>query len=214
MNKGLKIERSCLTATLVIVINLICSGSYAQDAFHVGISAGVQNTLLTSEGRSEIDVKNAFNPLITADIEYRLEPWVGFQSGLGYALYSQNTSEFRNNFSFLSIPLYLKIGGFKKEKRKLAFSMFGGPNFKFLMAANNIYQDEKTDISEYTTDFHLDYTLAFGLKNKLTERFVLESHLTISSWGGTFNNVSFDGFILQNFNYGLLVGLKYRLKKD
>lgn len=198
-------------AAISILLVLSCGISAAQDAFHVGITAGVQNTLLASSGRSEIDVKNAFNPVITADIEYRLEPWVGFQSGLGYALYSQNTSEFKNNFSYLTIPFYLKIGGFKKENRKLAFSMFGGPNFKFLMAANNIYQNEKTDISAYTTDFHLDYTLAFGLKYKLNERFVLESHLTATSFGGTFNNTSFDGFILQNFNYGLVFAFKYRL---
>lgn len=198
-------------AAIIILLILVCGISSAQNGLHVGFTAGMQNTLLASDGRSEIDVRNAFNPIISVDIEYRLEPWVGFQSGIGYALYSQNTSKFRNNFSYLSIPLYLKLGGFKKENRKVAFSLFGGPNFKFLMAANNIDQDEKTDISDYTTDFHLDYTLGLGLKYKLNERFVLESHLTATSFGGTFNTVSLDGFALRNFNYGLVLGFKYRL---
>lgn len=199
-------------AAIIILLILVCGISSAQNGLHVGFTAGMQNTLLASDGRSEIDVRNAFNPIISADIEYRLEPWVGFQSGIGYALYSQNTSKFRNNFSYLSIPLYLKLGGFKKINRKVAFSLFGGPNFKFLMAANNIDQDEKTDISDYTTDFHLDYTLGLGLKYKLNERFVLESHLTATTFGGTFNKVSLDGFALRNFNYGLVLGFKYRLK--
>lgn len=206
-----KVQNGPVMATIILLI-LICSISSAQEGLHAGISTGVQNTLLWSEGRSEIDVKNVFCPLITADIEYRLEPRLGIQSGIGYALYSQNTSKFRNNFNYLTIPLYLKLGGFKKENRKFALSFLGGPNFKFLISANNVYQNEKNDIRDYATDFHLDYTLGIGLKYKLNDSFVLESHLTGTFLGGSFNNASFDGFVLENFNYGAIIGFKYHLK--
>ena|GEM_PF-3539702 len=209
MKKG----QNFLMLAMIILLILICSVSYAQDGLHVGISIGVQNTLLWSEGRSEIDVKNAFCPLVTADIEYRFEPRLGIQSGIGYALYSQNTSKFRNNFNYLTVPLYLKLGGFKKDNRKFALSILGGPNFKFLILANNVYQDEKNDISDYTTEFHLDYTLGIGLKYKLNDNLVLESHLTGSFLGGSFNKTSFDGFVLRNFNYGAVISLKYRIWK-
>lgn len=198
-------------ATLTLLV-LSCSFSSAQNGLRYGISAGIQNTLLNSEMSSEIDVKNAICPLVTADIEYRFAPRIGLQSGLGYALYSQNTSKFRNNFNYLTLPVYLKVGGFKKDNRKFALSFFGGPNFKFLMSANNIYQDEKNDISDYTTEFHLDYTFGIGLNYRLNERLVLESHLTGTLWGSSFNNASFTGFVLKNFNYGAVIGFKYQFK--
>ncbi len=201
---------SPILATIALLI-IGCSIISAQEGLHSGISTGIQNTLLWSEGRSEIDVKNAFCPLVTADIEYRFEPRFGIQSGIGYALYSQNTSKFRNNFNYLTVPLYLKLGGFKKNNRKFALSILGGPNFKFLISANNVYQDEKNDISDYTTEFHLDYTLGVGLKYKLNDKLLLESHLTGSFLGGSFNKTSFDGFVLKNFNYGAVFGFKYRI---
>lgn len=198
-------------ATLTLLL-LSCSFSYAQNGLRFGISAGIQNTLLSSERSSDIDVKNAFCPLVTADIEYRFAPRIGVQSGIGYALYSQNTSKFSNNFNYLTLPLYLKVGGFKKDNRKFALNFFGGPNFKFLMSAKNIDQDEKNDISDYTTEFHFDYTFGVGLNYRLDDCLVLESHLTGTLWGGSFNNVSFNGFFLRNFNYGAVIGFKYQFK--
>ena len=209
MNKG----QNYPIQVLIILLLLSCSISSAQDGLHLGITSGVQNTLLWSEGRSEIDVRNAFCPLITADIEYRIEPRIGVKSGIGYALYSQNTSKFRNNFNYLTVPLYLKLGGFKKDQRKFALSFFGGANFKFLISANNVYQNEKNDISEYATDLHLDYTLGMGLKYKLDDNILLETHLTGSLPGGSFNNASLDGFILKNFNYGVVIGFQYHFKR-
>lgn len=190
------------TIASTIIIN-------AQDGLWIGTSIGIQNTLLSSKSRSEIDVKNAFRPISTLDLEYRFSPRFSIQSGLGYALYTQNTSEFKNNFNYLLIPLYLKGGKFK-ENKKYAFSSFFGFNYKYLLSAKNLYEGEKNDISEFTRNSHLDYTIGFGLKYKLQENMILESHLT-GSYGGNFNNVSFDGFILKNINYGVIFSLKINL---
>lgn len=206
-----KIRHYIFVAAVSILI-LGCSQVSAQDGFQFGISAGVQNTLLYSAYRSEIDVKNAFCPLATADIEYRFSRLFGIQSGLGYALYSQNTSKFRNNFSYLTTPIYFKLGGFR-NKRKLALSFFGGPNFKYLISASNVTQNEKNDISEYTTRFHMDYTLGIGLKYQLKENMVIESHFTGSFLGGSFNKATTDLFILKNTNYGLVLSFRYQFNR-
>ena len=64
MNDTMKKGQNYPMLAMTIILILGCSISSAQDGLHVGISAGVQNTLLWSEGRSEIDVRNAFCPLI------------------------------------------------------------------------------------------------------------------------------------------------------
>ena len=210
MNETMRSIQHCIWIAAVIIPILGGRPASAQDGFQFGVSAGVQNTLLYSSYRSEINVKNAFCPLVTADIEYRFSPLFGIQSGMGYALYSQNTSKFRNNFSYLTVPAYVKLGGFKKE-RKFALSFFGGPNFKYLISASHVTQHEKNDISEYTKQFHIDYTLGIGLKYQLNENLVMESQLTGSFLGGSFNRATTDFFILKNTNYGVVLGLKYHL---
>lgn len=205
--------RPCIGVVAVFILILASSRPLsAQEGFLFGMSAGVQNTLLYSAYRSEIDVKNAFCPLATADFEYRFSRLFGIQTGLGYALYSQNTSKFRNNFSYLTNPIYLKLGGFR-HNRKLALSFFGGPNLKYLISATHVTQNENNDIAEYTTRFHMDYSLGVGVKYQLKKNLVLESHLTASFLGGSFNNASTDLFILKNTNYGAVLGFKYRFSR-
>lgn len=187
---------------------LECGPVSAQEGLQCGFTAGIQNTMLRSTYRSEIDAKNAFCPLLSADMAYGIYSMVAIQSGIGYALYSQNTSKFRNNFSYLTIPLYLRLGGFRNNRR-FAFSLFGGPNYKFLISASNAFQNERNNISDYTTRFHLDYTIGAGLKYKVNEVLALEVHLTTTLPGGSFNIASADGFILKNFNYGAVFGFKY-----
>lgn len=205
--------RKYIIPALIILLILVSGKSTAQEGLRAGISAGMQNTLLRSYGRSEINVENAFCPHVSADLEYRFRPRSGIQFGLGYALYSQNTSKFRNNFNYLTMPLYLKLGGFRNENRIIALSFFGGPNLKFLVSANNLYQNEKKNITDYATNFHLDYTIGGGLMYKPGERIVLESHITTTVLGSNFNNASFDNFVLKNFNYGVVIGLKYQLTR-
>jgi len=131
--------------------------------------------------------------------------------GIGYSLYTQNTSKFKNNFNYLTIPLYFKGGSFKND-RKFAFSYFCGINYNYLISAKNIYQGDKNDIKSYTRRFHQDLALGFGVKHKLTDKLLLETYLT-GAVGGYINKASFDGFLLTNMNYGALISLKYRFIK-
>jgi hypothetical protein len=206
-------QHKYISITILLLIGLKCSPGLAQNGFWIGATAGVQNTMLSSKSRSEIDTKNAFRPLLSADVAYRFSPRFEIQSGIGYALYTQNTSEFKNNFSYLTVPLRFKVGRFKKD-RKYALSYFGGVDYKFLLSAKNSYQGEINDISDYTRNFHLDYTFGIGIKFKIQKKLILESHLMGTIGDGSFNRVSFDGFYLTNINYGVAVGLKYQIKRN
>lgn len=210
MSDDMKKAYICPVQAMIILLILVCNPAFSQKGIQYGFSVGIQNTLLRSKNNTEVDVKNAFCPLVTADIAYGISNYFGIQSGIGYALYSQNTSQFRNNFNYLSVPLYLKIGGFRNNRR-FALSVIGGANFKFLLSANNVYHNEKKDISNYTTRYHRDYTLGMGIKYKINNNLILESHLTGSFLGGSFNKASLEGFFLRNFNYGLVIGFKYHI---
>lgn len=212
MNKFIRILQVSVLRGMILLLIFHGLPAFAQKGFRIGVSAGIQNTLLQSKNRSEIDVRSAFCPLVTADAEYGFTNQFGVQSGIGTVQYAQNTSKFRNNFNYLIIPLYVKLGAFRND-RKVTLSFLAGPNFKFLLSAVNRYEGQKNDISDYTTGFHLDYTLGAGLNYNLGEHLVLESHLTSSFLGGSFNRSTSDGFFLKNFNYGVIFGMKYRLGK-
>lgn len=209
MNKAMRKNYKYHLLVTILMLILAFVPAYSQKGLQAGLTLGVQNTLLKSKSSSEINALNVFCPLVSADIAYGLFRNFAIQSGFGYTLYSQRTSKFRNNFNYLSVPLYVKIGGFRTS-RKFMLDLFGGPNFKFLLSANNMYQNDKQDISYYTKGFHRDYTFGFGMKYLLDNHLLIEAHLTGTLWGGTFNRTSFDGFFLRNQNYGMAMGIKYR----
>ena len=184
---------------------------FAQKGLWYGISLGEQNTYLRSWSRSEIDTRNAVRPVALFNLEYEFTSGASIQSGIGYSLYTQNTSKFKNNFNYVTIPLYLKGGSFKND-RKYALSYFCGINSNFLTSAKNIYQGKKNDIMKYTQKFHQDFVLGFGMKHKFTDNILLETYLT-GAVGGYINKASFDGFAIINMNYGVLFSLKYQFKK-
>ena len=194
-----------------LVLVFIVKPSSAQKGLWYGASLGMQNTYLRSWIRTEIDAKNAVRPVTLFNLEYQLSSGVSFQSGIGYSLYTQNTSKFKNNFNYLTIPLYLKGGSFKND-RKYALSYFCGINNHYLISAQNFYQEEKNDIKKYTRSFHQDITFGLGMKHRIRDNIQLETYLTGAA-GGYINKTSFDGFTLMNMNYGVIINLKYQFKK-
>ena len=183
----------------------------AQKGLWYGVSIGVQNTYLRSWLRSEIDAKNTVRPVTAINLEYQFSPKAAIQSGIGYSLFTQNTSKFKNNLNYLTIPLYFK-GGSLKDDRKHALSYFGGINFNYLLSAQNLYQGEKNDIVKYTSSFHQDIVFGIGMKHKIRDNFLLETYL-MGAAGGTINKASTDGFALMNMNYGAIVSVKYQFRK-
>lgn len=206
MNK-VNLKPFCFLSALTLCVGHLS----AQKGIWYGVSCGAQNTYLYSWIRSEIDAKNAIRPFTTLDLQFQLSPKAAIQTGIGYSLYTQNTSKFKNNFNYLTIPVYLKGGSFKKD-RKFALSYFAGLNFNYLLSAQNLYRGGKNDIMKYTRGFHQDYVYGLGMKYKIKDNILLETCLT-GTVGGSINNVSFDGFALMNMNYGAVISLKYQLIK-
>jgi hypothetical protein len=194
---------------LIFLVSFV-SKSNAQEGFWYGVSLGVQNTYLVSK-MSSIDAKNALRPNTMIDIEYRYSPKFALQSGVGYSLFTQNTSKFKNNFNYLTIPLYIKGGGFKDD-RKWGNSYFVGMNFNFILSAQSKYQGEKNDITSYTNKLLKDIVIGYGVKYKFSENCLLECHLT-GSYGSSIDLGSSNGSKLIHINYGGLISIKYQLRK-
>jgi hypothetical protein len=194
---------------LIFLVSFV-SKSNAQEGFWYGVSLGVQNTYLVSK-LSSIDAKNALRPNTMIDIEYRYSPKFALQSGVGYSLFTQNTSKFKNNFNYLTIPLYIKGGRFKDD-RKWGNSYFVGMNFNFILSAQSKYQGEKNDITSYTNKLLKDIVIGYGVKYKFSENFLLECHLT-GSYGSSIDLGSSNGSKLIHINYGGLISIKYQLRK-
>jgi len=209
MKKQTLYIRSFLPWFTGLFLILITHSASAQDWFWIGLSGGIQNTYLLSKGRSEIDAQNAFRPNLALNAEFRFSPRLAFQTGLGYSLYTQKTSKFSNNFHYLTIPLHLKAGRFRKE-RKICLAYFTGVDMNYLLTAKNVYLDERSNIVEYTNRLHTELILGLGMKKKINEQFLIEVYLTGKA-GGMINNATNDGFVLVNRNYGIMVSLTHSI---
>ncbi|MBL7110507.1 MAG: outer membrane beta-barrel protein [Bacteroidales bacterium] len=212
MNEQSHHIRSFIPWLAVSLLILITHCTSAQDRFWVGLSGGLQNTYLLSSGRSEIDAQNAFRPNLLLNFEFRFSPKIALQTGLGYSLYTQKTSKFNNNFHYLIIPLHIKTGRFRKE-RKIALAYFVGVDFNYLLSAKNVYMDERSNIVEYTKRLHTEPVLGLGIKKKINEQFLVETYIT-GKMGGVINNASNDGFALINRNYGIMVSLTHIIPRS
>jgi hypothetical protein len=195
---------------LIFLVSFVTK-SNAQEGFWYGVSLGAQNTYLVSPKISSIDAKNALRPYTMIDIECRFFPKFAIQSGVGYSLLTQNTSKFKNNFNYLTIPLYFKWGGFKAD-RKWSNSYFVGMNLNFILSAQNKYQGEKNDITSYTNKLLKDIVIGYGVKYKYSDHFLLECHLT-GSYGSSIELGSSNGSKLIHINYGGMISIKYQLTK-
>ncbi len=206
--------RNKILRILILVLTLYITGElYAQKGLWYGCSFGIQNTYLRSWIKSDIDTKNVIRPFTRIDLEYRFSPKFALQTGLGYSLYTQNTSKFKNNFNYITIPLYYKGGSFKKD-RKFALSYYSGLNYNILLSAQNIYLDEKNKINKYTNRIHQEVVLGIGVKHLIKEKLLLESYFIGSVGMQSINKLSTDGFSMINMNYGLVFSLKYRFKNN
>ncbi len=212
MNKQTHHIRSIVPWLTVSLLILVTHCACAQDRFWVGLSGGLQNTYLLSSGRSEIDAKNAFRPNLALNTEFRFSPKIAVQTGLGYSLYTQKTSKFNNNFHYLTIPLHIKAGRFRKE-RKIALAYIVGLDFNYLLSAKNVYLDERNNITDYTNRSHTEPVLGLGIKKKINEQFLVETYIT-GKMGGMINNATNDGFALRNRNYGIMVSLIHTIPRS
>ena len=147
---------------IILILILIAGGTFgfhlnAQDRFLMGVSAQIHNTRLMVDYSSTC-VKGAYRPGRTLFAEYEFGKRLGIHTGFGYTMMTQNSDAFKNNIHYLVMPLYLKIGRLKEDKR-LAFVSFIGMDMHYPVKATHVsLTGDKTDIMKYTQKFHADLT--------------------------------------------------------
>ena len=145
------------------------------------------------------------------DFEFEFGKKLALHSGLGYTMMTQNSDAFKNDFHYLALPLYLKFGRLKDDKR-MAFTSFIGTDIHYLLKANHIGEDgTKTDIKDYAQTFHSDLTGGLGIKIRLSERFSMESMVSIS-YGTNINEYNAALMDINNLNTGFRLNLSYKFK--
>lgn len=199
----------------ILIFILIAGESFglhlhAQDRFLIGVSTQIHNTRLMVD-YSSTRVKGAYRPSSVLFAEYEFGKHLGLHTGLGYTMMTQNSDAFKNNFHYLAMPLYLKIGRLKEDKC-LAFTSFIGMDMHYPLKATHIsLNGDRTDILDYTQKFHADLAGGAGVKFRLSNRFSMEALVSISHG----SNISVDNAALMdinNLNTGFRINLSYKFK--
>ena len=200
---------------IILIFFFIAGGAFglhlhAQDRFSIGVSTQIHNTRLMVD-YSSTHVKGAYRPGSIFLAEYEFGKHMGLHTGLGYTMMTQNSDAFKNNFHYLAMPLYLKIGRLKEDKR-LAFSSFIGVDMHYPLKATHLsLTGDRTDIMNYTQKFHADLAGGAGVKFRLSDRFSIEALISISH-GSSINVDNAALMDINNLNTGFRINLSYKFK--
>jgi hypothetical protein len=200
--------KGCLIAIIFIITGLKFVN--AQEKLSFGLSTQIQNTKLLVNASSLI-VKGAYRPTSILFTEYNFWRKMSIHTGIGYTMMTQNSDAFKNDFHYLAMPLYLKHGKMKDNK-KLAFKSFYGANFHYLLNANHTYLNgEKVNIMEHCRQFHWELVVGGGLKYRLSDNLSLEA-LTSFSIGYMLTKFNPAYMDVHNINTGFMLNLSYKIK--
>jgi len=203
-------QRVFLFLIISFLIILNSSGLFAQEKLSVGFSAQMLNTRFLVNV-SNFQTKGAYRPTSILFAEYNFREKFRVHAGLGYSMMTQNSDAFRNNFHYLIMPLYFKIGRLK-ENQRIVFTSFYGVNLHYLFRAQHIFPDEtQMDIMGQSRRFHFDLVAGGGLKYKLSDTFTLEA-LANFALGYFVNKRNAANMDVNNFNTGLMLNLSYKLQ--
>jgi hypothetical protein len=203
-------QRICQIIFISCLAILTKPEAYAQEKLSAGISAQMINTRFLVNV-SNFKTKGAFRPTTILFTEYCFSKKYSVHTGFGYSMMTQNSDAFKNNFHYLVMPMYLKTGRLKEDKR-IAFETFYGFNFHFLLSAQHIFSDKTHEsIMNQCRKFHFDIAAGAGLKIKISERMVFEA-LSAFSLGYFINKRNAVHMDINNFNSGLMLNLSYKLK--
>ncbi len=183
---------------------------FAQEKLSVGISGQMLNTRIMTDYLNP-HTKGAFRPTSIVYFEYNFGKKYAIHSGLGYTMMTQNSEAFKNNFHYLTMPFYLKIGRIQDDKR-FAFTSFFGTNVHYLLKAQHVDPDgPNQNIMNHCQSFHYDFTVGAGIKFKLSDKYTLEALYSISI--GTMINKNNAAYMdVNNFNRGFMLNLSWKLK--
>ncbi len=194
-----------------IAIILICPLlSNAQRYFSFGFDLTLQQTGYTSwinrKPFNQISVKPSFG----VQLNYNLTEWFAIGSGLGINLYTQKRSQFRNNFTYFSVPVYLKFNIPLKDKitnkvRNWNPEVFIGINNACLLKATHHFANEKESISGFSEKYHYDLIGGVGIKIRIKDNLLIDNYV-IASMGNPVNKKEYNSI------YGTIINMNFGIK--
>lgn len=186
----------------------ISMNTKAQGKLSAGLSVQAINTQLVVNV-SSLNAKGAYRPGTTLFVEYDLGKNMALHTGLGYTMMTQNSDAFTNDFHYLAIPLHLKFGRLKADKR-FVFTSFFGTDLHYLLSARHNFSDgSEKNIIDQARKFHFDLVVGGGLKFRLTEQLCLEPQASFS-FGYNINKYNAAYMDINNINTGFMLNLSYK----
>ncbi len=191
----------------------------AQKGFSFGFDFTLQHTGYTSwinmKPFNQISIKPSFG----IHFEFNFTEWFGLESGLGINLYTQERPQFRNNFTYFSMPVLIKFNVPLQDKTTNELKIwkpvtFIGLNNAFLLRAVHNSETEKESINRFTEKYHYDIIGGIGIKLRIRDNLLLEN-CVIASMGNPVNTKEYNsvyGAII-NMNFGIKSSLSYSVGK-
>jgi len=208
--------KKLFSIVLVLISPLIIT---AQKGFSFGFDITLQHTGYTSWTNRKPFNQIFIKPGFGIHIEYYLTEWFGLESGLGINLYTQERSQFRNNFTYFSIPVLIKFNTPLQDKttnelKSWKPAAFIGLNNALLLRAVHHSTNEKESINRFTEKYHYDIIGGIGIKIRIRDNLFLDNYI-IASLGNPVNTKEHNsvyGTII-NMNFGIKSSLSYSVSK-
>lgn len=212
----MKTKRIRVTFCAILSLWLLSHQNYGQKGVAIGINLIIQHTGFTLSTPYDPFRKITIRPAFGLIIDYHFNDIIGIQSGLGFNFYTQKGGNFVNNFTYLTIPVLLKINGridlnneLNLKKLKPAFLI--GLNNHFLIKARHISDGDKQNLTEYSEKYHFELVGGPGIKVRINEHLMIENFL-FYSFGNPVNKYEYHsiGHIITS-NLGVSFLLTYHL---
>jgi hypothetical protein len=196
---------------VLLATSLFCADSMAQEKWVLGTSLQMVNTKIFDINLMNTQTQGAFRPGTTLFTEYNFGKRYAIHTGLGYTMMTQNSDQFKNNFHYLSVPVYFKLGRLKPGKKVASKAMVGTHLQYLIKAAHQVQDDSHLDIRDQSKDFHMDLVMGGGVEFRLSRQISLEAIGTLAL--GTFiNKITPAELYMNNLNMGYMINLTYKLK--
>ena len=200
------------TRWLIFLLVGLCSGALLAQGLQFGIKAGGSLASQKIEANDEFidpdDIESMFTFHGGVFLTYMFNEKIGVQPELLYFMYGSTSSwgddSYEDQLGYLTIPLL-----FRYNVNELV-SLHAGPQFGFLMSANETYLGDKEDIKD---DFNsTDIGLAFGAEVDLASKFGFGARYSLGLTDIVNQDGSWGGY--STTNNALQLYVKYRIVGD
>jgi hypothetical protein len=189
----------------------------AQKGLSVGVDVTIQHTGYSSWTNFKPFNNIAIRPSVGLRVDYYFTEWFGLGSGAGININTMDRPRFSNNFTYLDIPLHLKLNipvlnQSTNEIRSLSPALILGMNNQFLARAVNRSDEGKESIRRFSEKYHWELVGGMGIKIRLKDNLFLDNYF-LAAMGNPATSVEYNSNTgaITNLNLGIRTGLRYWL---